>query len=129
MFSKRSDHWETPSEIYTRYMLLGFWDPCPLYSTVDNLKTEWQGKLFINPPYSAVKTWVDKAIKELENVDQIVFLVPARTDTKWFHRLLEKDAKIEFLKGRLRFSNKGSAPFPSLLITLEKSKTNRKQNA
>jgi len=118
MFSKETDHWETPKHIYVKYMSGGYVDPCPLHSEVDNLKTNWRGKVFINPPYSDIKSWVEKAIEELDNVEEIVFLVPARTDTRWFHRLLEKSPDIEFIKGRLRFSEKGSAPFPSMLITL-----------
>lgn len=46
-------------------------------------------------------------------------LIPARTDTIWFHRFLYKkpNVDIRFLKGRLKFSgSKNSAPFPSMIV-------------
>lgn len=121
MFSKKGDHWETPKYIYDKYMNNGFIDPCPLHSKIDNLITEWKvAKYFINPPYSDIKSWVNKVIHESEKGSEIHLLVPARTDTKWFHTLLNYGIQITFIKGRLRFSEKGSAPFPSVLIKLKK---------
>lgn len=121
MFSRNTDHWETPKHIYNKYMDNGFIDPCPFHSTVDNLINEWEvGKYFINPPYSDIKSWVDKAIHEHNKGSEIHLLVPSRTDTKWFHKLLDYGVELEFIKGRLRFSEKGSAPFPSVIIKLKK---------
>lgn len=125
MFSKNSDHWETPKHIYEKFMNKNYFDPCPLHSNFDGLEIEWNGKLFINPPYSNIIKWVDKAILEKNNYEEVVFLVPARTDTKWFHKLLRHfpdNAKITFIEGRLKFSEKGSAPFPSLFITIKGKK-------
>lgn len=122
MYSKNSDHWTTPKHIYDFYINKGYIDPCPLNSTIDNLTHDWDcGCYFINPPYSDIKSWVDKAIYEHEKGRRITMLVPARTDTKWFHRLLDYGCHIQFIKGRLRFGEKGPAPFPSLLITLTKN--------
>ena len=119
MFSKKTDHWETPKTIYNEFIKKGYYDPCPLNCKEDNLQSIWFGKLFINPPYSDIISWVNKAIEEINNYEEVVFLVPARTDTKWFHKLLENGATVEFIKGRLKFSESNSAPFPSIYITLK----------
>lgn len=47
----------------------------------------------------------------------VVMLIPARTDTKWFHEYIYKKAEIRFIKGRLKFGDsKNSAPFPSMVV-------------
>lgn len=122
LFSSKSDHWSTPKEIYDRFMSEGFVDPCPLHSDFDNLDVDFGDvKMFINPPYSDITTWVNFAIgHHLKYGKEIVLLVPSRTDTKWFHKLLEYGADLQFIKGRLKFSNsKENAPFPSVYITLK----------
>lgn len=121
MFSKESDHWSTPKNIYDRFMSLGFVDPCPLHSQKDNLKEDFGCiDLFINPPYSDITSWVDYAIKHVDiNQASVVLLIPSRTDTKYFHKLLDHGVDIQFIKGRLKFGNsKNSAPFPSILIRI-----------
>ena len=88
-------------------------------------------KVWLNPPFSAnVGAWIDKAAREIEwgNCGQVWVLVPARTDTKWFHESVLPNADdIYFLKGRLtyeRWNDDGErikskpAPFPSMLINL-----------
>ena len=60
--------------------------------------------------------------ENLNNNVFIVMLLPARTDTKWFHNYIYKrqNAKIEFIKGRLKFNDgKQSAPFPSMIVIYE----------
>jgi site-specific DNA-methyltransferase (adenine-specific) len=90
----------------------------------------WGGvNLFINPPYSNIKEWVDYAIKHLNNHKEnvVIFLIPSRTDTKYFQKLLDEniDMGIYFFKGRLHFNgSKNSAPFPSCLIKLNIPKGN-----
>ena len=56
-----------------------------------------------------------------------VFLVPARTDTKWFHEIcLPFATEIRFIKGRLRFGDgKNPAPFPSMIVVFESSRAKR----
>lgn len=87
---------------------------------------------FINPPYSQIKRWIQKSIDEMDNrfetygktgqkPSPIVLLVPARTDTKYFHKIASHPmCNIVFIKGRLQFDkNKTSkAPFPSCIIIL-----------
>jgi len=95
----------------------------------DGLAQDWIGTLtYINPPYGrGLINWVSKAIEQFENgnSETIVMLLPSRSDTKWFHLLYEHwNCKIEFIKGRLKFgTSTNSAPFPSIIVTLQKSST------
>jgi site-specific DNA-methyltransferase (adenine-specific) len=130
-FSHKSDEWETPQNLFDelnkefKFTL----DPC---STDKNHKCniwytkkengyccKWNGSVFVNPPYSEISRWVEKSFYEKDNCEKIVMLLPARTDTKWFHKFIYKQYGIEirFIKGRLKFSNsKNSAPFPSMIV-------------
>jgi len=125
MFSKKTDDWSTPKDFYQELdKEFNFdFDPCPLRSTTDGLSIDWNGSVFINPPYSNIKAFLEKGITELSkgNAKQLVYLVPARTDTKWFHDLVYNKSEIRFIKGRLKFGDsKNSAPFPSMLIIFKK---------
>ena len=74
--------------------------------------------MFINPPYSQIGKWVEKAFYESRTDNSVcVLLIPARTDTKWFHRFILHRAEVRFIKGRLRFSGTDcNAPFPSMVV-------------
>ena len=116
LFSKLSDHWATPKWLYDIFMNNGFIDPCPLHCQKNNLDNIYHNKhIFINPPYSDIKSWVD-FIKRNVKDNVIALLIPARTDTIYFHKLLELNPKIMFIKGRLKFSEIGTAPFPSIIM-------------
>lgn len=120
VFSSTSDHWSTPDETY-RALDSEFYfnfDPCPLNSTDDGLKRKWVGRVFCNPPYSKIGEFIRKGLYDLAegDVEALVFLVPARTDTRWFHDYVMPAAEIRFLRGRLKFGGaKNSAPFPSMV--------------
>lgn len=119
-FSHQSDDWQTPPEIYYSFINNDFIDPCPYHADFDGLERKYIGKkLFVNPPYSNIEKWVDWLIDlYLNNNCQFALLVPSRTDTKWFHKLLDLSPFLHFYKGRLHFNNsKNAAPFPSVLIT------------
>lgn len=121
MYSKNTDHWTTPKYIYDTYMKMGYFDPCPYHSQFDGLTITWKKYNFVNPPYSQTSKWVDKAIQENTLGKEILFLIPARTDTKYFHKLLDHGAEVIFLKGRLKFGNSLPAPFPSIFVLLKGS--------
>jgi DNA N-6-adenine-methyltransferase (Dam) len=102
--------------------------PTPVMTTrrVNNTKEDngliqkWVAPVFINPPYGRqLPNWVKRAAMEAQigNVP-IVMLIPARTDTRWFHDYIYgKATEIRFLKGRLVFGElKNSAPFPLMLV-------------
>ena len=116
-----SDHWATPKNLYDLYINAGYLDPCPLNCTTDNLTVDFgPNKLFINPPYSDINNWVDYAIEHNKRYNKlVVMLVPARTDVKWFHKLIDYGVEVTFIKGRLKFNDgKTTAPFPSIYITI-----------
>lgn len=118
LFSRKSDNWKTPSMIYEYYWRCNCFDPCPFNSTFDGLEIEWKEKNFVNPPYSKIKQFVDKAIEEHKKGKGVILLIPARTDTKYFRNLVDYGCRIEFITGRLHFNNSNSAPFPSCYIHL-----------
>ena len=131
LFTSDSDEWNTPIDLYTELdKRFGFTlDPCSTkenhlckkyYTKDDNgLSKTWKGEtVFVNPPYSNIKKWVEKSYYEHEkNGTTVVMLIPSRTDTRYFHEFIYHKAEIEFIKGRLHFSNsKNSAPFPSMIV-------------
>ena len=103
---------------------------CPTFYTEeeDGLVLPWTGRVWCNPPYGrGIGDWVKKGY-ETESAEVVVMLLPARTDTKWFHQYIwytswnapYHGVKLQFLKGRLKFSNaKNSAPFPSMLVVFK----------
>jgi site-specific DNA-methyltransferase (adenine-specific) len=74
----------------------------------------------MNPPYGReIGKWVKRAYEQVkdEKCDLVVCLLPARTDTRWFHDYIYNKAEIRFIKGRLKFGDsKNSAPFPSMIV-------------
>lgn len=134
MFSSKSDDWATPQYYFdklNREFNFNI-DVCAdesnhkckdYYSLSDNgLLQNWGGKrAFCNPPYGrGISDWVKKAYEESLKPDTlIVLLLPARTDTKWFHDYIYKKHEVRFIKGRLKFGDgKNSAPFPSMLVIM-----------
>lgn len=94
-------------------------DPCPIAWTPEEpsgLELDWRGRrVFCNPPYGkGVSDWLRKG----PDAHVAVFLLPARTDTIWFHTLvLPLATEVRFLQGRLRFGDgRGRAPFPSMIV-------------
>lgn len=76
-------------------------------------------RVFCNPPYGRdIAKWVRKAYEEGHKKNTLVcMLIPARTDTKYFHDYILNRAEIRFIKGRLKFGeNNNSAPFPSMVV-------------
>jgi len=87
----------------------------------DALNQSWVKPCWMNPPYGReIRKWVKKAWEESWYVcsgGRVVCLLPARTDTKWWHDYVMKADEIRFIKGRLKFNDsKNSAPFPSCIV-------------
>lgn len=132
LFSSRSDDWATPVEVFQKLDAEFHFnlDPCAddqnhkceRYFTkeIDGLSKNWGGyRVFCNPPYGReITKWVKKAYEEAHKKDTlVVMLVPARTDTKWFHDYVYNRAEIRFIKGRLTFGDSTEhAPFPSVVV-------------
>jgi site-specific DNA-methyltransferase (adenine-specific) len=126
VFKSESYEWATPPAIFQaldKEFHFDF-DPCPLGGTEDGrspLFCKWEGKrVFCNPPYGPE---IVKFLKRAHDAQLSVFLLPARTDTKWFHELVLPLAKeIRFIKGRLKFGNAANcAPFPSMVVVFEQT--------
>jgi hypothetical protein len=85
---------------------------------VDGLAIEWGGANFVNPPYGGeLPKWIAKGYEEWQKGKTVVFLVPSRTDTRWWHDFCMKANEIRFIRGRLKFDDQpNSAPFPSALV-------------
>jgi len=84
----------------------------------NGLTVDWGKSNYVNPPYGRqIGWWLAKGLWEWSNGKTVVFLIPSRTDTKWWHKYVMKADEIRFIKGRLKFSNhKNSAPFPSAIV-------------
>lgn len=137
MFSSKSDEWETPQEFFDKLdQAFGFsLDACALSENAkcerfftpedDGLKQRWAGTVWCNPPYGrAIGKWVRKAYESWKGGTTVVMLLPARTDTKWFHDYIYKQAEVIFVKGRLKFGGcKNPAPFPSMVVIYRKDRT------
>jgi hypothetical protein len=125
VFSSKSDHWYTPPEFYAAlHEEFGFtFDPCPLMSDESGLLKAWSGRVFCNPPYSKIPEFIKRALWHLHTgaVELAVFLIPARTDTAWFHDFIYGKAEVRFVRGRLKFGGKGSAPFPSMVVVFREA--------
>ena len=129
MFSSESEEWATPQDTFNNlHQEFGFTvdvcasrenAKCQRYYTKEKngLAQDWSNEVvFMNPPYGrAIIYWMKKAYEESTKGATVVCLVPCRTDTRWFHDWVYGKAELRFVRGRLKFNGKGSAPFPSLI--------------
>lgn len=122
-YTKRSDYWNTPKELYDHIInKLNYIDYNPKMSFISPFNKDtykYKNKnIYINPPFSLLgkQEMYDTLVELLQNDNIVLLLIPARTDTKYFHKFLELQPHIIFIKGRLSFNDKGSAPFPSILL-------------
>lgn len=140
LFSSQKDNWETPDELFKhleeRFGTFTL-DPaceehnkkCIKYYTKEQngLLQDWtMENVFINPPYGRqIGSWVKKAYEECQISlnTKVVMLLPARTDTKWFHDYCAKSHKVFFVSGRIAFKGATSnAPFPSMIVVFDSRK-------
>lgn len=133
LFSSATDLWETPQWLFDRLNDQYHFEldvcalpenaKCDRYFTPeqDGLQQEWTGVCWMNPPYGReIGKWVRKAYESAQAGATVVCLLPARTDTAWWHDYV-MHGEITFLRGRLKFGNsKNSAPFPSAIVVFRK---------
>lgn len=138
MFSSKSNDWATPQSFFDK--LDRIYGPFTLdaaasadnykvanhYTEADNaLSQDWSGnRVFLNPPYGRnLKDWVKKAYEEGQKNDTtVVMLIPARTDTKYWHDYVMWADEIRFVRGRIKFGDEtNSAPFPSAVVVFRQS--------
>lgn len=132
MFSSKTDLWSTPWNFFEKlndefHFTL---DPCSTHENAkcykhftieeDGLLQDWGNEVvFCNPTYGRqIKYWVKKAYEESQKDNTtVVMLIPARTDTIYFHEYIYHKAEVRFIKGRLKFGDaKNAAPFPSMVV-------------
>ena len=130
LYSSQPDMWETPPDLFDEQVNEFHFNldvcatpenaKCKRYYTPkqDGLSQPWDGICWCNHPYGRdIGQWVRRALFASVGGATVVMLLPARTDTKWFHDYIYKRAEIRFVKGRLKFGNsKNSAPFPSMIV-------------
>ena len=136
LMSHVSDEWATPRDLFDRLHAIHVFD-LDAAATPDNalcarhftkeqnaLTQSWAPAraVWLNPPYSQCAAFVAKAAAEVSrSVILVTMLLPTRTDTRWFHEHIYRrpGSEIEFIKGRLRFSDAThAAPFPSMIVRL-----------
>ena len=131
-YSSKSNEWATPQYLFDEldkefnFTL----DPCATdenfkcdkYFTIedDGLIQDWSNDVvFMNPPYGRdIKHWIKKAYESHKQGATVVCLIPARTDTSYWHEFIfGKATDVRFLRGRVKFGDsKNSAPFPSAIV-------------
>lgn len=135
MYSSASVEWSTPQDLFNKLDAQFHFDTdvcatpqnakCAHFFTKeqDSLAQEWKGTCWMNPPYGReIKTWMEKAYKSSLEGAIVVCLVPARTDTAWWHDYAMQGV-ITFVRGRLHFGDaKNSAPFPSAIVVFGSDK-------
>jgi phage N-6-adenine-methyltransferase len=138
-FSSRSDGWETPQWLFDLLDAeFGFTldvcataenAKCRRYYTpeTDGLGQDWRGVCWMNPPYGRqIGRFVEKAHRSAIQGATVVCLVPARTDTAYWHRVVAHASEIRFLKGRLKFGGApNGAPFPSAVVVFRPGKQDK----
>lgn len=130
-FSSLAEDWETPQDLFDKLddEFLFTLDVCAkpenskckrFFSKEQNgLNQDWgNDTVWCNPPYGkGIENWIKRCYEHSMGGGTAVMLLPARTDTRWFHNYILGKAEIRFCKGRLRFNGcKSSAPFPSIIV-------------
>lgn len=132
MFTSNSIEWGTPQKLFDELNAEFHFtlDPCAneenhkcdKYFTMedDGLSKSWEREVvFCNPPYGrALHKWVEKCYEEhIKHNITVVMLIPARTDTSYFHDYIYHNSEIRFIRGRLKFNDGNNpAPFPSMIV-------------
>lgn len=134
-FSSKRQDWATPQEFFQMLDEEFGFDldvcataenaKCERYFTPDDdgLAQDWYGMCWMNPPYgSEIKQWIRKAYEESRKDGvTVVALIPARTDTQYWHDYVMRAAEVRLVRGRLRFEGAdSSAPFPSAVVVWHK---------
>ncbi len=142
-FSSQTVEWPTPQGLFDELNKdFGFTlDPCATHENAkckkyftkedDGLKKDWKKEIvFMNPPYGReISDWMKKAYESSLKGATVVCLVPARTDTRWWHDYSMNASEIKFVKGRLKFGDaENSAPFPSAIVVFRPAE-NQNSNA
>ena len=138
MFSSSSVEWSTPQWLFDEldnefHFTLDLCSThenhkCDKYytETENGLLQDWQGEtVYCNPPYGKqISQWVEKCYREgTKDNTTVVMLIPARTDTAYFHDFILNRSEIRFVPGRLCFNDgNGRSPFASIVVIFRGAK-------
>lgn len=141
LMSSLTDEWATPADLFEELnrefnfnldVCADSWNhKCENYfsKSEDGLTQPWVGTCWMNPPYGReIGKWMKKAFDSAWGGATVVCLVPARTDTAWWHDYATK-GEVRFLRGRVKFvsrdgASKQAAPFPSAIVIFRGGVTN-----
>lgn len=134
LFTSNKDDWETPQDLFDYWNKIFSFTldacashsnaKCPRYWTKETnaLVQDWDHEtIWCNPPYGRkIGSFVRMACYAKHS--SVVMLLPARTDTRWFHDYIYKNPNVQicFLRGRVHFSNSPQpAPFPCMIVIFQ----------
>ncbi len=134
LYIAETDEWETPQDFFNRLAkeFRFTLDVCASNKNTkckrhftkrqDGLSKKWTGVCWMNPPYGTeINKWVRKAYQSARTGATVVCLIPARTDTRWWHNFVMRSSEIRLIEGRLRFGGSvENAPFPSAIVIFRK---------
>lgn len=135
MFTSTTDMWETPQDFFDKWDRIYNFEldvcatpenaKCARYFTPEQnaLQQEWNGVCWMNPPYGRdISRWVKKAYESAQKGATVVCLLPARTDTAWWHDYC-MHGDITFVRGRLKFGgSKSNAPFSNAVVVFKRGR-------
>jgi len=128
-FSSSNQEYETPDELFNR--LNGeFHFTRDVCASLDNAKCncfwsendscldkQWDGVNWMNPPYKDMKKFIQKAYEQRHNAITVM-LIPARTNTKWWHDYC-MNGEVYFICGRPKFKGcKHGLPQPLAIVVI-----------
>lgn len=127
------DKWITPPGLWKKLddeFHFDVFDPCPIdweEGSPDGLEMEWAQTSFVNPPFSEIGKWIEKADKEWRKAKTIVMVMPMKTNIAAFHDVvLRGPVEIRFIRGRINFlrpdGKKSTNPFPNLILIWRKER-------
>ncbi len=125
--SKDDDKPTPPELLYELHQEFCFdHDPCPLggIEFMNGLEEEWGMSNFVNPPYSDISSWIKKGIKEMFKGKLSIFLITARTNTKyWKDYVFPYACEIRYLQRGVKFGNyRISFPIPLVIVVFDPSR-------
>jgi phage N-6-adenine-methyltransferase len=143
-FGSASDDWATPPHVFAALDAEFHFEldvcanaenaKCERYFTLADagLSQTWRGRVWMNPPYGrTIGAWMLKAATSARAGSTVVCLVPARTDTAWWHeQVIVAGSEVRLVRGRLKFGNgRNAAPFPSAIVVFRPERTDLRVSA
>lgn len=127
---RRDQYAQTPKQVFDfihktfGYPSTDLFDPCPASPTFDGCasSTRWKRIVYVNPPYKEIDNWLEKGMEELvHDTEQILYLLPSRTNPAWFHKYVMHASHIIFFENGIQFENyKYKCPFGIMLVNFRR---------